>query len=333
MKEPEKILVDQFGRTHDYLRISLTERCNLRCFYCMPENGVELREKSVFMTFEEILTIAKVFVKLGVKKIRLTGGEPLIKKGFDHLIHQLGELPVELAITTNAVLLDVYMEDLKKAGVRSINISLDSLKEDRMNQISRRNYFHRIMENIHLMLRNDFKVKINVVLIRGVNDDEIIDFINWTQDKNVIVRFIEFMPFDGNNWKMDKKISQKEILELLDQHYGQDKVKRISDEKNDTSRNYKIQNYKGSFGIISSVSNPFCDSCNRIRLTADGKIKNCLFSKGETDLLKYVRQNKNIEDLIIKNVLHKKKSRGGIGVFDDNSVKKLKNRSMITIGG
>ena len=326
-------IVDRFGRIHDYLRISLTERCNLRCFYCMPEEGIQLREKAEFMTSEELLSIARTFVGMGVKKIRLTGGEPLVKKGFDHLIRDLGKLPVELAITTNAILIDKYLDDLIEAGVKNVNVSLDSLKEERFNTISRRNYFLKIRENIDLLIRNNFNVKINVVLMRGVNDDEIIDFIEWTRHEQIQVRFIEFMPFDGNNWNIEKKVSLKEVMDVVSNYYNENEVVKIEDSKNDTCKNYKIKDAKGSFGIISSVTNPFCSTCNRIRLTADGKIKNCLFSQTETDLLKAFRTGEELEHLIIDSIQSKFKERGGFVDFSVESVKRMKNRTMIAIGG
>lgn len=326
-------IIDQFGRVHDYLRISLTERCNLRCFYCMPEEGVQLREKAEFMTSEELIAIAKKFVKLGVKKIRLTGGEPLVKKGFDKLIRTLGELPVELALTTNAILIDRYLDDLIAAGIKNINVSLDSLKEDRSNNISRRNYFQKIRNNIDLLLQNDFNVKVNMVLIRGVNDDEIIDFIEWSRHEKVHVRFIEFMPFAGNNWESTKKVSLAEIMDRVQIHYDSDEIIRLVDAKNDTAKNYQIMDSKGTFGVISSVTHPFCSTCNRIRLTADGKIKNCLFSQTETDLLTALRKGEELENLIMKSIYTKKRERGGIADFTNDSIKQIKNRSMNTIGG
>lgn len=326
-------IIDQFGRVHDYLRISLTERCNLRCFYCMPEEGVQLREKAEFMTSEELIAIAKKFVKLGVKKIRLTGGEPLVKKGFDKLIRTLGELPVELALTTNAILIDRYLDDLIAAGIKNINVSLDSLKEDRSNNISRRNYFQKIRNNIDLLLQNDFNVKVNMVLIRGVNDDEIIDFIEWSRHEKVHVRFIEFMPFAGNNWESTKKVSLAEIMDRVQIHYDSDEIIRLVDAKNDTAKNYQIMDSKGTFGVISSVTHPFCSTCNRIRLTADGKIKNCLFSQTETDLLTAFRNGEELENLIMKSIYSKKRERGGIADFNNDNIKQIKNRSMNTIGG
>lgn len=333
MKNNPNHIIDQFGRVHDYLRISLTERCNLRCFYCMPEEGIQLRDKAEFMTSEELIAIAKTFVKLGIKKIRLTGGEPLVKKGFDKLIRALGELPVELALTTNAILIDRYLDDLIAAGIKNINVSLDSLNEERSNSISRRNYFQKIKNNIDLLLQNNFNVKVNMVLIRGVNDDEIIDFIEWSRHEKVHVRFIEFMPFAGNNWESNKKVSLAEIMDKVQEHYKSDEVIRLKDAKNDTAKNYQIKNSKGTFGVISSVTHPFCSTCNRIRLTADGKIKNCLFSQTETDLLAAFRNGAELEALILKSIYTKKRERGGIADFNNDSIKQIKNRSMNTIGG
>ena len=190
------ILTDQFGRVHDYLRISLTERCNLRCFYCMPEDGIVLRPRSNFMTKTELLSIAKTYVGLGVKKIRLTGGEPLVRSDAKEIIEELGKLPIELAITSNGVLIDKFIDTFKTANLKAINISLDSLKEEKLNAITRRNYFKTIISNIKLLIRENFHVKINAVIIKGTNDDEINDFIEFTKDNNVHFRFIEFMPFD-----------------------------------------------------------------------------------------------------------------------------------------
>ncbi|MFT5777224.1 MAG: molybdenum cofactor biosynthesis protein A [Crocinitomicaceae bacterium] len=333
MIDQKKNIVDKFGRTHDYLRISLTERCNLRCFYCMPEEGIQLRDKAEFMSGEELLDIAKTFVDLGVKKIRLTGGEPLIKKNAEHIIRELGKLPVELSITTNAVIVDRFIDVFKEAGIKSVNVSLDSLKEDRFNEISRRGYFTNITNNIDLLLKNDFNVKINIVVIKGVNEDEIVDFIEWTRNTPVHVRFIEFMPFDGNNWNWEKKVSYKEILDLAEAKYGGDQLYRIEDQPNDTARNFRLLEAKGTFAIISSVTNPFCDTCNRIRLTADGKIKNCLFSEEESDLLSAHRKNLPIEPIIRKAIAAKHKERGGLLNFSNEEVGKHKNRSMTSIGG
>lgn len=332
MKYSDKI-TDKFGRTHDYLRISLTERCNLRCTYCMPEQGIPLREKSEFMTAKETIEIAKVFVSMGIKKIRLTGGEPLINKGAALIIKELGKLPVELAITTNGILLDRFIDVLQEANVKSVNVSLDSLREKQFNQITRRDYFRKVMTNIDLLLKNDFTVKVNAVLIKGINDDEITDFIEWTRHTNIHVRFIEFMPFDGNNWDWNKKVSYREILNEAKAKFGTENILKLPEEKNKISRNFKIENGLGTFGIISTVTNPFCDSCNRIRLTADGKIKNCLFSTNELDLLKVHRANLPLLTLIEQAIASKHKEHGGNGKFNNKTAKTINNRSMIRIGG
>lgn len=333
MTNGDSHIVDNFGRVHDYLRISLTERCNLRCFYCMPEEGVQLRDKEVFMTAEETIEIAKSFVAMGVKKIRLTGGEPLIKRNAEIIIRELGKLPIELTLTTNAVIVDRYIEVMKEAGIRSLNVSLDSLKAEAFNAISRRSYFDKIMANIDLLIENGFSVKINVVLIRDVNDREIIDFIEWGSKKNIDVRFIEFMPFDGNQWNWEKKVAMAEILRIVKSHYGSDGFTALPGGPNDTSKNFQLKGGKGSFGIISTVTNPFCDTCNRIRLTADGKLKNCLFSENETDLLTTLRNGLPIASLVRSSIRAKHKALGGHEPFNNENVDAIKNRSMITIGG
>lgn len=328
-----KQIVDRFGRIHDYLRISLTERCNLRCTYCMPEEGITLRDKVEFMSSEELLSIARTFVEMGVKKIRLTGGEPLVKKDIAHILRELGKLPVELAITTNGVVADKYIEDMWVAGIRQINVSLDSLNENRFHSITRRDYFHRVMHNIDLLILRGFTVKINVVVMRGVNDDEIPAFVEWTKHQAVHVRFIEFMPFDGNQWRWEQKVSQKEIMQRVNAHFDQSCINKMIDPKNSTSRNYTLDGALGTFGIISSMTNPFCDSCNRIRLTADGKIKNCLFSQTETDLLKAFREGIPLEPVILEAIHSKSKERGGTEDFEQIQADQMHNRSMIAIGG
>lgn len=328
-------ITDTFGRVHDYLRISLTERCNLRCFYCMPEEGIVLRNKSEFMRTEEVLYIAKTFVAMGVKKIRLTGGEPLIKKDIGNLIVALSKLPIELALTTNCVLVDQYLEVFKKSGLKKINVSLDSLQKHQLEKIIKRNYFDRIMNNIHLLIQNHFEVKINVVLIKGINDDEIIDFIQWTKNQPIEIRFIEYMPFNGNHWDWNKKVGLQEIMACIENKYGKSHVEKIENLPNDTSKNYKIKNFRGSFGIISSVTQPFCNSCNRIRLTADGKLKNCLFSIQETDLLKALRNQQDIKPLIYESIMQKKMWRAGIDSFqqEEHKLHFENNRNMASIGG
>lgn len=335
MKNNQNILTDSFDRKHSYLRISLTERCNLRCTYCMPEEGVALSPKSHIMTLDEIFKIAKTFVDNGVTKIRLTGGEPLIRKDAKAILEQLASLPVELAITTNAVSVDRFIDTFKRCGIRNINVSLDSLDPEKFKEITRRNYFDKVYSNIILLVKRGFNVKLNAVLIKDFNDNEIIDFINLTKELSINIRFIEFMPFDGNKWNISKMVSHKEIMNLVNSSFSKEKVLRIQDVPNDTSRNYKIDDYKGSFAIISSVTNPFCDSCNRLRLTANGQIKNCLFSAKESDLLTPLREGRVIESIIQNAIQTKLKVRGGMDTLEKLQEPKLhrNNRNMTTIGG
>jgi cyclic pyranopterin phosphate synthase len=301
----------------------------------MPEEGVVLSPKSSLMSYEEIYTIAKTFVDNGVTKIRLTGGEPLIRKDIPVILEKLSSLPVELSITTNAVIVDRFIDILKTNGIQNINVSLDTLDKEKFNQITRRNDFEKVYNNMLLLVKNGFNVKINTVLIKGFNDNEITDLIELTKKLPITVRFIEFMPFDGNKWDMKKMLSYSDIMKKLNDFYSEDSIKRLEDAPNDTSKNYRIKGYKGSFAVISSVTNPFCDSCNRLRLTANGQLKNCLFSATESDLLTTLRAGKSIEPIIQKAVQAKLKVRGGMDTLKKLQEPKLhsQNRSMITIGG
>ncbi|MBF7092438.1 GTP 3',8-cyclase MoaA [Flavobacterium sp. ALJ2] len=329
------VLTDDFGRKHNYLRISLIEKCNLRCTYCMPADGITLTPKNELMTADEVFAIAQTFVQNGVDKIRLTGGEPLLRKDFPEIIKKLATLNIKLSLTTNGILIDRHLDVLKQFNVRDINLSLDTLIASKFSSITLRNQFEKVIDNLHLLLNNDFNVKVNVVLIKGFNEDEVIDFIKLTQFLPLSIRFIEFMPFAGNAWDKSKMVSQKQILETLSNHYNPSQIEKLEDEKNFTARTFKIKEYQGSFGIISSVTNPFCDSCNRIRLTANGKIKNCLFSNTETDLLTPFRKGDMITDLISAAINSKKKVRAGMTTIKELNNPNLNqdNRSMIAIGG
>jgi len=335
MTASNTILTDGFGRKHNYLRISLLEKCNLRCTYCMPADGIALSPKASLMTADEIFAIAQTFVKNGVDKIRLTGGEPLLRKDFPEIVSKLAALEVSLSITTNGILIDRHIDVLKRFNVKKINLSLDTLVSSKFHSITLRNQFEKVIDNLHLLLNNDFQVKVNVVLMKGFNDNEIVDFVKLTQFLPISVRFIEFMPFAGNEWDRSKMVSQKEVLSLVETQFSSDEIQKLEDEKNFTSRNYKIKDFQGDFGIISSITNPFCDSCNRIRLTADGKIKNCLFSNSETDLLNAFRNGESITELIATSIQNKKRVRAGmvsVSEMDDPALH-FDNRSMIAIGG
>jgi GTP 3',8-cyclase len=326
------MITDTYNRVHDYLRISLTDNCNLRCFYCMPEEDYEFTPPAKLMQVDEIEAIAKIFVEQGVNKIRLTGGEPLVRKGADEIIFRLSKLPVHLTLTTNATRLHDFADVLEQANVKSLNISLDTLQAEKFLLITRRNLFEKVLENIHLLINKNFHVKVNVVVMKGLNDNEIIDFIEWTKDTNVHVRFIEFMPFESNRWTSNKVFTLKEMLEVIEKKY---KVITLQNDIHDTAKNYKIENHQGTFAVISTMSAPFCSGCNRMRLTADGKMKNCLFSKKETDLLMAFRNGEDILPLIYESIHSKEKELGGQFTkdFENIHTENLHNRTMISIGG
>ncbi|MGZ3940237.1 MAG: GTP 3',8-cyclase MoaA [Flavisolibacter sp.] len=326
------MLIDKFHRVHNYLRISVTDTCNLRCSYCMPAEDHDFLPSARIMQLDEVISLAKKFVTLGVDKIRLTGGEPLVRKDIAGIIQALSQLPVTLTLTTNAVRLHKFLPVIKNAGIRSLNISLDTLNKERFQIMTRRDQFDRVWSNIHATIDEGIHVKVNVVLIKGVNDGEINKFIKWTSETPVHVRFIEFMPFSGNHWNSGMVITFKEIIDVIEKEYS---VIKLKDELNDTTRKFMVPGHAGTFAIISTMSNPFCSGCNRIRLTADGKIKNCLFSRQETDLLTALRAGQDVEELIRQSILAKHASHGGqfkadLGKVDFDAIQ---NRSMIAIGG
>lgn len=269
-------LIDQLGRKIDYLRISITDRCNLRCRYCMPAEGVENKAHSEILSYEELIQIVKVGVKLGIKKIRITGGEPLVRLEIEDFISQLSELDLEdIAITSNGVLLNQKAEKLKKAGLDRINISLDSLNPQKFAEITRRDKFNEVWQGIKKALELGLKpVKINVVVIKGFNDDELFDFIELTKKFDLNVRFIEYMPLGGEA-EADKFMSAEEIKKIIKAKYH-----LISAELRGSgpAQYFKVEGAKGTIGFIAALSNHFCSSCNRLRLTADGKFKPCLAS-------------------------------------------------------
>ena len=270
---------DRFGRNITYLRISVTDLCNLRCKYCMPESGVESLCHSDILSIEEIVEIVKVASKNGIKKIRLTGGEPLVRRGFINLCKQISKIDEieDIAITTNGVYLKDMADELFENKVRRINFSLDTLIKEKYNDITRRNDFDKAMESLFYAIKKGFKVKINVVLIGGFNDDEIQDFVNLANKYDLEVRFIELMQIgETANWSKDKFVSNKIVLE---------KVPELEfDGVSGVAKIYKIKGQKGRIGLISPISCSFCEDCNRIRLTSDGKLKPCLHSKDEINL-------------------------------------------------
>jgi cyclic pyranopterin phosphate synthase len=326
-------ILDTFGRKHTYLRISLTDKCNLRCTYCMPQEDMQFMPSKWLMQAEEIEELAKIFVEMGVDKIRLTGGEPLVRKDAGLIIERLGQLNTSLTLTTNALLVDQYIDQLKDAGVQSLNVSLDTLKEEQFKNITKRDHFSKTVENINLLLSEGFIVKINVVLMKGVNDEEVNDFVRLTlPNARLHVRFIEFMPFNGNQWDMSKIVSYADLLSTINNEFD---FKQLPGELNDTAKSFQVKDAAGSFGIIGTVTHPFCSGCNRIRLTADGKLKNCLFDTSEVDLLTPLRKGLDVRSIILDHFNKKHFAHGGHVAFDEKQAKTdyEQNRRMIAIGG
>jgi cyclic pyranopterin phosphate synthase len=299
----------------------------------MPDEDQPFTIASKLMQTDEIEAIAASFIKLGVNKIRLTGGEPLVRKDAGKIIDALSKYDVELTLTTNGVRIDDFIDNFKRANIRSVNVSLDTLVEDKFRMITRRDAFTQVMDNIHLLIQNNIHVKLNTVAMKGINDDEIGDFIELTKELPLHVRFIEFMPFTGNRWDGDKVIGWKEIIQIAEDT-GLSFIK-LKDEVNDTSRKYKVLNYAGTFAVISTMTAPFCSTCNRMRLTADGKMKNCLFSKDEVDILGALRKGEAIVPLIKQCIQDKAAERGGqfSGDYTTLDATTIENRSMIAIGG
>ena len=326
------MIVDKYNRVHDYLRISLTDNCNLRCFYCMPEEDYEFTPASRLMQCHEIEALSKIFVAHGVTKIRLTGGEPLVRKDAKEIILALSKLPVKLTLTTNATRLHDFSDTLAQAGIRSLNISLDTLQSDKFLLVTRRDQFKQVYDNIRLMIKKGFHVKVNMVVMKGLNENEINDFVEWTKHEPVHVRFIEFMPFTGNRWTSNKVFSYHEMLELIETKY---EIIKLQDEKHDTAKKFQVPGHIGTFAVISTMSENFCGTCNRMRLTADGKMKNCLFSRTETDLLTALRNGEDVVPLIHQSIRSKAKELGGQFTpdFEHLHAEDINNRSMITIGG
>ncbi|KAM9195785.1 molybdenum cofactor biosynthesis protein 1 isoform 2-T2 [Mergus octosetaceus] len=292
-------LTDSFGRQHNYLRISLTEKCNLRCQYCMPEEGVQLTPKSDLLTAQEIITLARLFVKEGVEKIRLTGGEPLIRPDVVDIVGQLNKLEglKTIAITTNGINLARLLPRLKEAGVNAVNISLDTLVPAKYEFIVRRKGFHKVMEGIHKATELGYRpVKVNCVVMRGFNEDELLGFVEFTKDLPLDVRFIEYMPFDGNKWNFKKMVSYKEMLDTIKQRWPE--LEKLPCEASSTAKSYKVPHFQGQISFITSMSEHFCGSCNRLRITADGNLKVCLFGSSEVSLRDHLRSGASQEELV-----------------------------------
>jgi cyclic pyranopterin phosphate synthase len=298
----------------------------------MPNEEIEVMPHSHLMQTSEIESLAKTFVGLGVKKIRLTGGEPLVRKEFPDILQRLSKLPVEITMTTNGILAHKHIAQMKQAGMRSINVSLDSLNKATFYKLTKRDQFQQVWDNILLLLDHGFRVKINAVALAGIIEDEILDFVKITENLPLHVRFIEFMPFQGNHWKSEKVITARHMLDIVARSF---RIAKLQDEPHATAKKYHVPGFKGTFAFITTMSEHFCGDCNRMRLTADGKMKNCLFGKEEMDLLGALRNGQDVESLIRESVKRKHAMLGGQFSPDYLKAKaeEIENRSMIKIGG
>ncbi len=289
-------LVDSFGRTVRDLRISITDRCNFRCTYCMPAEGMQWLPREELLTFEEITTIARVCVsRFGFDGIRITGGEPTVRAHLPVLVERLAALGVDLAMTTNGATLRLLADDLKAAGLNRLNISCDSLDRDRFYQMTRRDDLSRVLDGIAAAKEAGFApVKLNVVLIRGQNDDEVLDFARFGRQNGVGVRFIEFMPLDADGlWSNDKVVPSSEVIETINAVYPLVKVRHGAE----PADRWAYADGIGDVGVIASVTEPFCGDCDRVRITAEGEFRTCLFSTDEFDLRAITRSGRTGTDL------------------------------------
>ncbi len=327
-------LIDSFGRLHDNLRISVTDRCNIRCFYCMPETDVKFGPREEVLTFEEIERFVRVAARLGVRKLRLTGGEPLLRRNLAHLVHSLTEIPgiEDIALTTNGVLLAEKAAELYEAGLRRINVHLDTLDRERFLHITRRDELDRVLAGIHECRRLGYgPIKINAVAVKNLVEPDIVPLARFGREHDIEIRYIEFMPLDSQGlWDRNKVLFTDDMLEMLTREIGPLEAVPGADPRAPATE-YRFADGIGGVGFIASVSKPFCLNCNRIRLTADGKLRYCLFAIEEMDIRGILRSNRGDEEL--ERVLRENVRAKWIG-HEINSAKFVAPpRPMYAIGG
>jgi cyclic pyranopterin phosphate synthase len=327
-------LVDLFGRVHTNLRISVTDRCNIRCFYCMPETNVQFMDRSELLTFEEITRFVRVAVPLGLRKIRLTGGEPLVRRNLDQLVAQIASIEgiEDIGLTTNGLLLAEQAQALYAAGLRRLNVSLDALDPQKFEQITRRRGYEQVREGLKVAQQVGFSpIKINSVAIRGLSEDQLSPFGHFARETGIEVRFIEFMPLDADGgWRRDQVLSAREIVETLSRGI-QPLLPVPNADPHAPATEYRFADGVGCIGVIASVTQPFCRQCDRFRITADGKLRNCLFSHEETDVRALLRnggEDAQVAQAIRDSILAKGE---GHEISSERFVQP--NRPMYSIGG
>ncbi|MBT31466.1 MAG: GTP 3',8-cyclase MoaA [Thalassobius sp.] len=328
-------ITDNYNRPIEYMRLAVTDRCNLRCFYCMPEEGIKYLPKKALLTYEEMERLVRVTSEMGVTKVRITGGEPFVRKGLIEFLERIrANTAIEkINITTNGVLTQQYIPQLKALGITDINLSIDTLDRDRFFKITRRDELPKVLDTLHNMLDEGFRVKINAVVMEGKNTEDIYELAKFTEQHPVEVRFIEEMPFNGEgnhypvlNWNF------KKILEELQQHFPA--INKLPTEKAATAIKYQIPGHAGNVGIIAAFSRTFCGTCNRIRLTAQGTLKTCLYDSGVLDLREILRSG--ADDEVLKTALvgaFKSRAKDGFEAEKNRPQENKVSESMSTIGG
>jgi GTP 3',8-cyclase len=327
-------VVDQLCRAHHSLRISVTDRCNIRCFYCMPNENVRFKPRDEILSFEEIVRFARVVSQLGVRRLRLTGGEPLVRSGLPQLVEQLAKLPLveDLALTTNGILLADQAAALRRAGLRRINISLDTLSEDVFQQITRREGLDRVLAGIAAAQDVGFEsIRLNAIAIRGLTENEIIPLARFARDHGLELRFIEYMPLDAeHHWQAADVLDGNTIRRILESEFGS-LLPVEPPHPSQPAVDFEFADGRGRIGLIHPVSQPFCQSCDRLRLTAEGQVRNCLFSTVEWDARMLLRGNGTDDEIaqLVRDCVWAKAPAHGIG--SDEFVRP--ERAMYQIGG
>ncbi len=327
-------LVDRFGRLHTNLRISVTDRCNIRCFYCMPAENVQFKPRHEILTFEEITRFVRVVAQMGINKLRLTGGEPLVRQNIDELVRALAKVPGidDIALTTNGILLAEQAQALRAAGLKRLNVSLDALDAETFRKIARRDGFERILEGLRVAQQVGFeRIKLNAVAIRGITEAQIVPLAGFARQNGFELRFIEFMPLDADGaWDNSQVIPGEEIRRVLETEIGPLAPLPVVD-ASQPATDFRFIDGGGTIGFINPVTQPFCGDCNRLRLTAEGQVRNCLFSTEEWDARALLRRGGQDEELaeLVRDCIRVKKA--GHGINSDEFLKP--QRAMYQIGG
>ncbi len=326
------MLIDNHGRPINYLRLAVTDRCNLRCFYCMPHEGIDFLPKTHLLSFEEMLRLIEILAEMGVSKVRITGGEPFVRKELMAFLWKISEIEgiQKINLTTNGVLTAPYIPELKQLGISSINLSLDSLDRKRFFEMTRRDELPNVLKTFDTILENDIPLKINSVMMAGKNEEDIFSLVDLAKKHPIGVRFIEEMPFNGEGEKPEYFMSYKKIIETIKTKYPT--LYKIDDETNSTSYNYKIDGFEGTIGVIAAFSRTFCGTCNRLRITPTGDFKTCLYADSEMNLRDMLRaglSNEDIKEKLQESILHRAKD----GFEAEKARKTSVSESMTTIGG